>query len=109
MPNENGLGRREPKLFQGRAVNAGIRLACSQLIRRDDRIPDVAKAAALKPSQLPIDRVGCVSHDAEQVTGLLQADQGRTDALEELDDVQQVYSNLNFSEEAVAQYEAQAA
>jgi len=40
--------------------------------------------------------------DAVSVMGLL-------DALEELDDVQQVYSNLNFSEEAVAQYEAQAA
>jgi len=40
--------------------------------------------------------------DAMSVMGLL-------DALEELDDVQQVYSNLNFSEEAVAQYEAQAA
>jgi YebC/PmpR family DNA-binding regulatory protein len=40
--------------------------------------------------------------DAVSVMSLL-------DALEELDDVQQVYSNLNFSEEAVAQYEAQAA
>ena len=40
--------------------------------------------------------------DAVSVMGLL-------DALEELDDVQQVYSNLNFSEEAVAQYESQAA
>jgi transcriptional/translational regulatory protein YebC/TACO1 len=33
---------------------------------------------------------------------------GLIDALEELDDVQQVYSNLDFSEEAVAQYAAQA-
>jgi transcriptional/translational regulatory protein YebC/TACO1 len=34
---------------------------------------------------------------------------GLIDALEELDDVQQVFSNLDFSEEAVAQYVAQAA
>jgi transcriptional/translational regulatory protein YebC/TACO1 len=39
--------------------------------------------------------------DAVTVMGLI-------DALEELDDVQQVYSNLDFSEEAVKQYEAQA-
>ena len=46
--------------------------------------------------------VSVAPKDAVSVMGLI-------DALEELDDVQQVYSNLEFSEEAVAQYAAQAA
>lgn len=52
----------------------------------------------MKPKNL----VTVAAKDAVSVMGLI-------DALEELDDVQQVYSNLDFSEEAVAQYEAQAA
>ena len=46
--------------------------------------------------------VSVAPKDAVSVMGLI-------DALEELDDVQRVYSNLEFSEEAVAQYVAQAA
>lgn len=52
----------------------------------------------LKPRNL----VNVDARDAVSVMGLI-------DALEELDDVQQVYTNLDFSEEAVSEYEAQAA
>jgi YebC/PmpR family DNA-binding regulatory protein len=62
--------------------------------------------AGLKPESAelvmkPKITVSVAAKDAVSVMGLL-------DALEELDDVQQVYSNLEFSEEAVAQYAAQA-
>ncbi len=59
--------------------------------------PDSAELV-MKPKNL----VSVAAKDAVSVMGLI-------DALEELDDVQQVFSNLDFSEEAVEQYAAQAA
>ena len=63
---------------------AGLKAESAELVMKPRNLADLA------------------AKDAVSVMGLI-------DALEELDDVQQVYSNLNFSEEAVAQYEAQAA
>ena len=60
------------------------------------------KAESAELVMKPRNLVSVEPKDAVSVMGLI-------DALEELDDVQQVYSNLDFSEEAVAQYEAQAA
>jgi YebC/PmpR family DNA-binding regulatory protein len=60
------------------------------------------KAESAELVMKPKTTVSIVPKDAVSVMGLI-------DALEELDDVQQVYSNLEFSEEAVAQYAAQAA
>jgi transcriptional/translational regulatory protein YebC/TACO1 len=60
------------------------------------------KAESAELVMKPKNLVSVAAKDAVSVMGLI-------DALEELDDVQQVYSNLDFSEEAVSQYEAQAA
>ena len=60
------------------------------------------KAESAELVMKPRNLVNVAAKDAVSVMGLI-------DALEELDDVQQVYSNLDFSEEAVSQYEAQAA
>jgi transcriptional/translational regulatory protein YebC/TACO1 len=60
------------------------------------------KAESAELVMKPKTIVSVASKDAVSVMGLI-------DALEELDDVQRVYSNLEFSEEAVAQYAAQAA
>jgi transcriptional/translational regulatory protein YebC/TACO1 len=60
------------------------------------------KAESAELVMKPKNLTNLAAKDAVSVMGLI-------DALEELDDVQQVYSNLDFSEEAVAQYAAQAA
>jgi len=60
------------------------------------------KAESAELVMKPKNLVSVAAKNAMSVMGLI-------DALEELDDVQQVYSNLEFSEEAVAQYAAQAA
>jgi transcriptional/translational regulatory protein YebC/TACO1 len=60
------------------------------------------KAESAELVMKPKNLVSVAAKDAVSVMGLI-------DALEELDDVQQVFSNLDFSEEAVAQYAAQAA
>jgi YebC/PmpR family DNA-binding regulatory protein len=59
------------------------------------------KAESAELVMKPKNLVSVVAKDAVSIMGLI-------DALEELDDVQQVFSNLDFSEEAVAQYAAQA-
>lgn len=60
------------------------------------------KAESAELVMKPKNVTSLAAKDAVSVMGLI-------DALEELDDVQQVYSNLDFSKEAVAQYAAQAA
>ena len=85
----------EPELAGGLLVEAG---RCAPQVMGD--VVDALKAASLEPDNAEVDMVPstytpCDEELAESVLKLI-------DALEELDDVQNVYSNADIPESALA-------
>ena len=86
VPDKDCLVGGDAQLLQRGAINFGVRLAHPDLLRRNNRIPDVLKAALFKPVQLDRNRVGGVGDEyPRRKPALFQIEQGLPDAVKETD------------------------